>query len=342
MFSLKKGRTSKRCKQFYINPKIFWDQLQLVIGSEEDVHIRREVIELYVYALRGSTSWEYMSGSKGDGFSFYWSDLDIMLSTPSPEISMESFHPECRLIATRNCCQPGFCKLIQSGTNLDYYSRIEYLLFRQNVASNVNFDQTNHGPCFSTNYPDGYDRCYALSVHPDYSNAFLKTFKTKFWNDIRMNIIKHNIKIMHCVPKGPEKGDEEGHQWSISFSVQKIVHSLNHVQFCCYGLMKILLHVVIDVCTETHDTVSSYHMKTVMFHVLEDIHPEFLIIQNIFYCLRICLTRLLFHMKTVVSRLRRYISWILDYTKYILLSSNILDATFIICHKRLLSKLFYT
>nr|XP_034325530.1 uncharacterized protein LOC109617696 [Crassostrea gigas] len=288
------GRNSKRCNPFYINPKNFWDQLQLVIGTEEDVHIRREVIALYVYALR-STSCEYMTGSKGDGFFFYWSDLDMMLSTPYPEISMESVHPECALIATRNGCQPGFCKLIQSSTNSDYYSRIEFLIFRQNVAFNVNFDETNHGPCFSTNYPDGYDRCYALSVHPDYSNAFLKTFKTKFWNDIKIEILNDNITVMHCVPKGPVNGDEDGYQWLISFSVleQKIVHSLNHVQFCCYGLMKILIHVVIDVSAETQDTISSYHLKTVMFHVLEDIHPAFWIIQNIFYCLRICLTRLL-------------------------------------------------
>lgn len=100
---------------------------------------------------------------------------------------------------------------------------------------------------------------------------------------------------MHCVAKGPEMGDDYGIQWLISFSVleQHIVHSLNHVQFCCYGLMKILLHSKIDSCAETHDTLSSYHIKTTLFHVLEDIHPHFWIPQNIFYCLRVCITRLL-------------------------------------------------
>lgn len=99
---------------------------------------------------------------------------------------------------------------------------------------------------------------------------------------------------MHCVPKGPEKGDEEGRQWLISFCVleQNIVHSLNHVQFCCFGLMRILIHSALDL-SDTNDTISSYHIKTVLFHVLEDIHPNFWIPLNIFYCLRICLTRLL-------------------------------------------------
>nr|XP_034326962.1 uncharacterized protein LOC109620908 isoform X2 [Crassostrea gigas] len=288
------GLTSGEYNSFYINPKYFWDQLQLVIGTEEDVHVRREVIALYMYALCGSNSCDYMSGSKGEGFLFYWSDVDIMLSTPLPEISMESFHPDCAFLAMRNDCQPGFCKLIQCHAKCDYYSRTGFLQLRQQRNFNVNFDHRNRGPCFSTNYPDGFDRCYAISVHPDSSNVFLKTFQTKFWNDVKLDIMNHNITVMHCVPKGPEKGDEDGCQWLISFSVleQKIVHSLNHVQFCCYGVMKILIHVIIDVCAETHDTVSSYHLKTVLFHVMEDIHPKFWIPQNIFYCLRICLTRL--------------------------------------------------
>uniref|UniRef100_A0A8W8I3D5 Uncharacterized protein n=1 Tax=Magallana gigas TaxID=29159 RepID=A0A8W8I3D5_MAGGI len=52
---------------YYISPMYFWNQLQLVVGSEEDVHIRREVIALYVYALRDSTACQcqYISGSKG-------------------------------------------------------------------------------------------------------------------------------------------------------------------------------------------------------------------------------------------------------------------------------------
>ncbi|XP_052702548.1 uncharacterized protein LOC128179091 [Crassostrea angulata] len=291
----KPGLTSE-INPYYISPIYFWNQLQLAVGSEEDVHIRREVIALYVYALRDSTAYQcqYISGSKGEGFLFDWSDLDVLLSTPFPKISMESFHPKCELIATRNGCKPGFCKLTRFGIKW-YWSRIQFLLLRQTVAINVNFDQRNHGPCFSTNYPDGFDRCHAIVIHPDSSNVFLQTFETKFWNDVKMKIINQNIPVMHCVPKGPVNGDENGHQWLISFSVleQKIVHSLNHVQFCCYGLMKIIIHVVIDLCAETEDTVSSYHLKTVLFHILEDIHPEFWIPQNIFYCLRICLTRLL-------------------------------------------------
>lgn len=115
------------------------------------------------------------------------------------------------------------------------------------------------------------------------------------WNSVKSRIINNRITVMHCVPKGPEKEDDEERQWLISFSVLEryIVHSLNHVQFCCYGLMKILLHTVLDLNADTNDTISLYHIKTVLFHVLEDIYQEFWIPQNIFHCVRICLTRLL-------------------------------------------------
>lgn len=172
--------TTGKYNSFYVSPKRFWDQIQLVIGTEKDVHIRREVIALYMYALCDSSkSCDYMSGSKGEGFLFYWSDLDIMISSPSSEISMESFHYKCAYKATRNGCQPGFCKLIRCRAECDYFSRIEFLQMRQHIGFNVNFDQTNRGPCYSTNYPDGFDCCHALPVHPDSSNAFLKKNENK-------------------------------------------------------------------------------------------------------------------------------------------------------------------
>lgn len=105
----------------------------MAIGTDEDVHIRREVIAPYMNALCGLNSCDYMSGSKGEGFLFYWSDVDIMLSTPSPEISMELFHPDCAFVATRHGCQPGFCKQIQCHAKCDYYSRIGFLQIKKEM-----------------------------------------------------------------------------------------------------------------------------------------------------------------------------------------------------------------
>lgn len=287
---------------FNINAMDLWKLLQDVIKSEELVRVYREYLELYLKIKHtNKTERHYFSGSRGEGFQFSFSDIDILHSLIMNYVATDTMHKECNIIAIQKECQPGHCVLFfirRSGSTIlgiDYIERSTFLEERKSVSKNGRSDEHIHGPCNSLNYPNAYDRCSAFPIHPDFSNKFLQSFSTKFWNNVKSKVINESIPVMHCVAKGPEMGEDYGTQWLISFSVleQYIVHSLNHVQFFCYGLMKILLHSNIDSCAETHDTLSSYHVKTTLFHVLEDIHPDFWIPQNIFYCFRICITRLL-------------------------------------------------
>lgn len=154
------------------------------MGTEEDVHIRREVTKLYMHSLCASQSCDYMSGSKGEGFLYSWSDLDITISEIDLNINIDSMHKECAYIGLRKECQPGFCKVLQSYSSCkknckyNYLSRITFLQINQELRFYTNSDQINRGPCFSTKYQEGYGFCYALPVHPDSSNKFLKTFQT--------------------------------------------------------------------------------------------------------------------------------------------------------------------
>lgn len=238
---------------------------------------------------------------------FGWCDFELMRTLPRDYDSRGNgpVQPHFKYIAIDNECQPGYCKLLcvdgpklaDGEYLLQYLHRPSFLNERRRMSFNSNPDKHIHGPCVSTVHGNGLDSCYAYPIHPNFSNVFLKGLFTKFWNNVKLKIINESVTVMHCVPKGPEYGDDEGFQWLISFSVleQYIVHSLNHVQFCCYGLMKILLHSEIDSCSDTKDTLSSYHLKTVLFHVLEDIQSGFWVPQNIFYCIRICLTRMLLY-----------------------------------------------
>lgn len=80
----------------------FWSQLLVLIGTEENVQIRRDVNDIYTYALCDNTkTCDYMSGSKGEGFLFPWSDIDIMQSIVGQTISMETFHYKCKFTAKR-------------------------------------------------------------------------------------------------------------------------------------------------------------------------------------------------------------------------------------------------
>lgn len=298
-----------------------WKILQNVVHTEQQVRTLREYLGLYMKVIRPDDNIrDYFSGSRGDGFCFKWSDIDILKSLITDYVPMIPFgwndidtdivrsllsdlQPQSKYVAIDNGCQPGYCKLIcmarrkLADGKYQYLHRPSFLNERRRLSYNSNPDKHIHGPCVSTVHGSGLDNCYAFPIYPKFSNEFLKRFFTKFWNNVKLKVIRKSITVMHCVPKGPEYGDEEGLQWLISFSVleQYIVHSLNHVQFCCYGLMKILLHSEIDSCSETKDTLSSYHLKTVLFHVLEDVHSDFWVPQNIFNCIRICLTRLLWY-----------------------------------------------
>lgn len=53
------------------SPEHFWERLQLAVGTEEDVHIRREVNAIYMNSLCASQSCDYMSGTKVKDFRFH-------------------------------------------------------------------------------------------------------------------------------------------------------------------------------------------------------------------------------------------------------------------------------
>ncbi|XP_056020429.1 uncharacterized protein LOC125649625 isoform X2 [Ostrea edulis] len=302
--------TSENHSLFIKDMEELWKCLEIVVGTEDEVQMRRDVMEVYqevknvAYHTR-----DYISGSNSEGFNFFWSDLDVLFSCLNLNVVIHCKgcpNTKCAFIATDADCQPGFCKLLPYSYSCSKpvddgvcVSRIQYLNDRVKNLINKNVDARNDGPCITTNYPTGFDMCPALPIDTISSNQFLRRFRTNFWNNIKSVVLEKNITAIHVVAKGPPEGDIKGIQWLKSFSVleQHIVHSLNHVQFCCYGLLKILIYFEINICDETHDTLCSYHLKTVLFHVLEDIHSDFWIPSNIFHCLWICLTRLLLFVK---------------------------------------------
>jgi hypothetical protein len=75
----------------------------------------------------------------------------------------------------------------------------------------------------------------------------------------------------HVVPISCDHNTED--EWRISFAQaeQKLIYSMNHSQFLCYGLLKIFLKEVINFGI-TDPILSSYFMKTILFWViLEDV-----------------------------------------------------------------------
>lgn len=58
---------------------------------------------------------DYFTGSRGEGFHFDWSDIDILKSSLSNYVSMDNGLMQsnlyCAYLAIETDCQPGYCKL---------------------------------------------------------------------------------------------------------------------------------------------------------------------------------------------------------------------------------------
>lgn len=96
-----------------INAMDFWKLLQGVNKSEEHVRVYREYLELYLKIKHGNkTERHYFSGSRGEGFQFSFSDIDILHSLIINYVATDTMHQECNIIAIQNKCQPGYCVLL--------------------------------------------------------------------------------------------------------------------------------------------------------------------------------------------------------------------------------------
>lgn len=233
-----------------VNAVELWRCLQIVIYTEQQLQSLRECLHLYMKVIGPNDTFrDYITGSRGEGFHFDWSDIDILSTSIAEYVSMDNglMHPRCKYIAIDKDCQPGYCKLLyrarseHTDVKYRYLSRDSFLDEKIYFSINSNSDIHVHGPCVSTAHgnQNGFDDCHAIPIHTDFSNAFLKNLTTKFWNNVKTKVINENVTVMHCVPKSPENGDDEGHQWLISFCVleQYIVHSFNHVQFFFFFIL---------------------------------------------------------------------------------------------------------
>lgn len=111
-------------------------------------------------------------------------------------------HPRCKYIAIDKDCQPGYCKLLyrarseHTDVKYRYLSRDSFLDEKIYFSINSNSDIHVHRPCVSTAHgnQNGFDDCHAIPIHIDFSNAFLKNFSTKFWNNVKTRVNRHALR----------------------------------------------------------------------------------------------------------------------------------------------------
>ncbi|XP_062619958.1 uncharacterized protein LOC134281519 [Saccostrea cucullata] len=161
-------------------------------------------------------------------------------------------------------------------------------LWRQRLSQHKSHSLQNiylHGPCMSgylesTQFDITF--CFSCKYWPSTTENWIKRCLRHIWPPA--SVLKEILNNgYHCVTIGSKCTTSRNDlEWRLSFSLaeQKLVYTMNHTQFICYGLLKIFLTEVINKNAE-EPLLCSYFMKTTMFWLMQVGHvnwsPKYLL-----------------------------------------------------------------
>ncbi|KAK3086993.1 hypothetical protein FSP39_000111 [Pinctada imbricata] len=238
------------------------------------------------------------SGSRAEGFEFESSDIDIMYIDRNAIVFTHDIHtttpmyniPTILIMDTANV-SPGFTfirclrydqnnttlkrSLVMRGTGIYVSSKQIRESF---MSTNMS---TCHGPCqTSTLLGNEGDEAYTLRcpVWPKEAMSFVYRSPRQGWPsyDTLTKICKDGCLLVPIYNKQQQYNDMTDLQWRISFSLaeKKLVYSMNHCQFLCYGLSKLFLNEVLKKASPNEDLLCSYYMKTAVFWEVFENHSD--------------------------------------------------------------------
>lgn len=290
------------------------------VGTSTEVRFRREVIDttedLLGNLFIGMRYYKRkLSGSYREGFRLKTSDIDNMLWCISDKVICSPsqiclYHNRQHTVILMECddLPPGFTRLkIVAGQHFHekYCLKINdglYICnykFTQNMVTTLestDFKRTfYHGPAISmvsATLETDTVFCFKSDHWPDTAIQWTQRCQQSGWpvETVVSQIVNSGC---HVVPIGSTS--DENLEWRISFSnaEQKIVYSLNHCQFICYGLLKIFLKEVINEQSKSQ-VLCSYFMKTILFWVIQNDRTLIWTPDNLLRCFWNCF-KLLIH-----------------------------------------------
>ncbi|KAL3881821.1 hypothetical protein ACJMK2_028213 [Sinanodonta woodiana] len=108
------------------------------------------------------------------------------------------------------------------------------------------------------------------------------------------NELVDQLKQMHChlLPVGDSESRKIDLEWRFAFVYQEreLLWSFSTIQIQCYVILKALKKEFLS--PVLHDEISSFHLKTVMFWLLENEGHDMWIEENLLQCVVICLEKL--------------------------------------------------
>lgn len=288
------------------------------IGTPTEITMRRQVIDIeeLIVNKRKGEGRGLCSGSFREGFRFKSSDKDYMIwnirikvITDLSQCVIYDLSKHSILLVEDIDTPPGFvrlelisspCELLNlSAIRRNAIRYISSLMYKNNLCSYMpRFNKTAsiHGPCLQNCYE--YEEtdiafCFNCIHWPRMTNNWVQRCIRHNWppKTVFAEILKNGC---HFVPIGSKTSSGENPlEWRLSFSQaeQKLVYSMNHTQFLCYGLLKIFLTEIVNY-GKTESLLCSYFIKSTIFWLIQVRHISWYP-NNLLYCFWKCFEFLL-------------------------------------------------
>lgn len=286
-----------------LNQRLY-ERLADVIGTEEHIQSRRDIFKIMdkVNSFGDKDSLSISTGSLPEGFDLEGSDEDITLLQKnidvipatievsqndrrfSLKVSMEIdrkhqgyahlyLHEEEEKFVMTEGDSTEHPELLCIKTSLEHVNGKCILSSSKFREQFIRPGLSSHGPCMT----DG-SRDFAPSLHgsvwPEMAKRRLLASVSKKWitEEFAESLLAGGCNYVPVGPKSVAPQDIDSQSlWRVSFvaAEKRFVESMNHIQFLCYGLLKIIYKERIA-NQLPDDTISSYILKTCLFWVIQE------------------------------------------------------------------------
>ncbi|OWF48185.1 uncharacterized protein LOC110453386 [Mizuhopecten yessoensis] len=304
--------------------------LDRYIGSRKLVAVRRKLtfVKEQIMNCRGGKCNTSYVGSLSEGIQMKGSDIDIMFvdthvivlcpeqcistrldSTKTVFIMRDADsrpgYVHLELVNLGQTCNPSYIQcLVLVRDALFISSEIYSRVLADEVGAISNKTLETNGPAFRAN--NTQNNCardidsvisFPCTSWPREANEWVSRTRMYEWpgSDLRDQIVQGGC---HLVSVGDRTSPDTFLHWRISFvcAEKKLIHSLSHVQFLVYGLLKNFLKQIshsFGQQIKDADIISSYIMKTTVFHAVESTPCSLWQERNTFFCFMLCLNILI-------------------------------------------------
>lgn len=156
----------------------------------------------------------------------------------------------------------------------------------QYVLNDIGYDNTATVPSTDSVF------CLRCEFWPSQAREWLARKRTYGWPSPKLRKEAEN-EGCHLVPIGFPGSPTEDMEWRISFSLieRDLIWTWNNTQLKCYVLLKLVLKHGINPLIP--DILCTYHMKTLMFWMVEETCPDIWTTALLGVCVQECLRLLL-------------------------------------------------